>query len=491
MISSYKESRWRVKARASTLAPYDFCGSYCMHLHILGICGTFMGSLAQLAKAQGHKVTGSDQGIYPPMSDQLEQAGIEVIAGFDATQLDPAPDCVIIGNAMSRGNPAVEYVLDRGLPYMSGPDWMGKYLLADKWVMAVAGTHGKTTTSSMLAWLLEFGGMNPSYLIGGVPENFSTSARLTDSNFFIIEADEYDTAFFDKRSKFVHYHPRTLVMNNLEFDHADIFDNLAAIERQFHHLVRTVPSTGQVIYPSNNEPLQRVIAQGCWSEQVLLNSSKDAPEGWAVEAILADCSEFNVFHQGQQVATVSWALNGEHNMYNALAAMVAARHVGIQPNTSATALAQFQSVKRRMELVGEVGTGDHAVRIFDDFAHHPTAIKLTLSGAKANQRVNKRNGRLIAVVEPRSNTMKLGEHKAKLAASVEDADATYWLEPDGLSWSLTDAVSRMKNQTVCSSVKDLESRLLTDIQTGDDLVIMSNGSFSGLHRSLLAKLTDK
>ncbi len=459
-----------------------------MHLHILGICGTFMGSLAQLAKAQGHKVTGSDQGIYPPMSDQLEQAGIEVIAGFDPAQLNPVPDCVIIGNAMSRGNPAVEFVLDRGLPYMSGPDWMGKYLLADKWVMAVAGTHGKTTTSSMLAWLLEYGGMNPSYLIGGVPENFSTSARLTDSNFFIIEADEYDTAFFDKRSKFVHYHPRTLVMNNLEFDHADIFDDLAAIERQFHHLVRTVPSTGQVIYPADNAALQRVIAQGCWSEQVLINSDQtDAKNNWAVEAILDDCSQFKVLHQGQEVAIVSWSLNGEHNMYNGLAAIIAARHVGIEPHTAAEALAQFQSVKRRMELVGEVND----IRLFDDFAHHPTAIKLTLSGAKANQTVNARGGRLIAVLEPRSNTMKLGEHKAKLAASVEDADCSYWLEPEGLSWSLNDELAEMKNQTVCQTIETLENQLLKDIQAGDDVVIMSNGSFSGLHRSLLAKLKQR
>ncbi len=457
-----------------------------MHLHILGICGTFMGSLAQLAKAQGHKVTGSDQGIYPPMSDQLEQAGIEVIAGFDSAQLDPAPDCVIIGNAMSRGNPAVEYVLDRGLPYMSGPDWMGKYLLADNWVLAVAGTHGKTTTSSMLAWLLEYGGMNPSYLIGGVPENFSTSARLTDSNFFIIEADEYDTAFFDKRSKFVHYHPRTLIMNNLEFDHADIFDDLAAIERQFHHLVRTVPATGQVIYPADNAALQRVIAQGCWSEQAVINPVTDN-DGWTVAAIVEDCSQFNVFHQGQLAATVTWSLSGEHNMYNALAAMIAARHVGIDAKTAATALSQFQSVKRRMELVGEV----NEVRIYDDFAHHPTAIKLTLSGAKAKQAVEKRSGRLIAVLEPRSNTMKLGEHKAKLAASVEDADASYWLEPEGLSWSLNDALSNRAAQTVCQTVAELEAQLLADIQAGDDLVIMSNGSFSGLHRSLLNKLEAK
>lgn len=451
-----------------------------MHLHILGICGTFMGSLAQLAKAQGHKVTGSDQGIYPPMSDQLEQAGIEVIAGFDPAQLDPAPDCVIIGNAMSRGNPAVEYVLDRGLHYMSGPDWMGKYLLADKWVMAVSGTHGKTTTSSMLAWILEYAGMNPSYLIGGVPENFSTSARLTDSNFFIIEADEYDTAFFDKRSKFVHYHPRTLVMNNLEFDHADIFDDLAAIERQFHHLVRTVPSTGLVIYPVDNSALQRVIAQGCWSEQALINHAG----GWMAEENLADCSQFKVIYKGDVVATVEWPLSGQHNMANGLAAIVAARHVGIEPHIAAEALAQFKSVKRRMELVGEV----NSIRIYDDFAHHPTAIKLTLSGMRANRAIEKRQGRLIAVLEPRSNTMKMGEHKSALAQSVEDADESYWLEPEGLSWSLTDATSGMKNQHVCSTVDQLEGLLLQTVETGDDLVIMSNGSFSGLHRSLLNKL---
>ena len=451
-----------------------------MHLHILGICGTFMGSLAQLAKAQGHKVTGSDQGIYPPMSDQLAQAGIEVIAGFDPSQLEPAPDYVIIGNAMSRGNPAVEYVLDRGLPYLSGPDWMGKYLLADKWVMAVAGTHGKTTTSSMLAWILDYAGMNPSYLIGGVPENFSTSARLTDSNFFIIEADEYDTAFFDKRSKFIHYHPRTLVMNNLEFDHADIFDDLAAIERQFHHLVRTVPATGLIIYPVDNSALQRVIGQGCWSDQALLNHAG----GWMTEAILGDCSQFNVLHHSETVATVTWQLSGEHNMANALAAIVAARHVGVEPKTAAAALAEFQSVKRRMELVGEV----NGIRLYDDFAHHPTAIKLTLAGARAKGIVEKRQGRLLAVLEPRSNTMKMGEHKEALAASVADADSTFWLAPEGLSWSLTEAVAEMPQQTVCHSIEELEKHLLAEIQAGDDVVIMSNGSFSGLHRSLLSQL---
>lgn len=450
-----------------------------MHLHILGICGTFMGSLAQLAKAQGHKVTGSDKGIYPPMSDQLEQAGIPVIEGFDPAQLDPAPDVVIIGNAMSRGNPAVEYVLDRGLHYMSGPEWMGRYLLQDKWVMAVAGTHGKTTTSSMLAWLLEYAGMNPGYLIGGVPQNFSTSARLTDSNFFIIEADEYDTAFFDKRSKFVHYHPRTLIMNNLEFDHADIFADLAAIETQFHHLVRTVPSSGQIIYPQSEDALLRVIERGCWSEQQAL----DSESGWQVKPLTADFSEFEVFNSGESQAVIKWSLTGEHNMNNALAAMVAARHVGVEPATAADAFAEFQSVKRRMELIGEVD----GIRLFDDFAHHPTAIQLTLSGAKAAMQQQDRSGRLVAVLEPRSNTMKMGEHKEALADSVAAADAVFWLQPEGLNWSLQQ-VTEGRGHNIESSAENLQRTLAQFLQPGDDVIIMSNGSFSGLHKKLLQQL---
>ena len=450
-----------------------------MHLHILGICGTFMGSLAQLAKAQGHKVTGSDKGIYPPMSDQLEQAGIPVIEGFDPSQLDPAPDVVIIGNAMSRGNPSVEYVLDRGLDYMSGPEWMGRYLLKDKWVMAVAGTHGKTTTSSMLAWLLEYAGMNPGYLIGGVPQNFSTSARLTDSNFFIIEADEYDTAFFDKRSKFVHYHPRTLIMNNLEFDHADIFADLAAIETQFHHMVRTVPSTGQIIYPQSEDALQRVIERGCWSDQQAL----DTEAGWQVQALKPDFSEFEVFNKGKSQAVIKWSLTGEHNMNNALAALVAARHVGVEPATAAEAYAEFQSVKRRMELIGEVD----GIRLFDDFAHHPTAIQLTLSGAKAAMQQQGRSGRLVAVLEPRSNTMKMGEHKEALADSVAAADAVFWLQPEGLSWSLQQ-VTEGRGHVIENFADALQQSLAQFLQSGDDVIIMSNGSFSGLHNKLLQQL---
>ena len=450
-----------------------------MHLHILGICGTFMGSLAQLAKAQGHKVTGSDKGIYPPMSDQLDRAGIPVIEGFDPSQLDPAPDVVIIGNAMSRGNPAVEYVLDRGLDYMSGPEWMGRYLLKDKWVMAVAGTHGKTTTSSMLAWLLEYAGMNPGYLIGGVPQNFSTSARLTDSNFFIIEADEYDTAFFDKRSKFVHYHPRTLIMNNLEFDHADIFADLAAIETQFHHLVRTVPSSGQIIYPQSEDALLRVIERGCWSDQQAL----DSDAGWQVQPLKPDFSEFEVFYKGKSQAVINWSLTGEHNMNNALAAMVAARHVGVEPATAAEAFAEFQSVKRRMELIGEVD----GIRLFDDFAHHPTAIQLTLSGAKAAMQQQGRSGRLVAVLEPRSNTMKMGEHKEALADSVAAADTVFWLQPEGLNWSLQQ-VTEGRGHVIENSADALRQSLAQFLQPGDDVIIMSNGSFSGLHNKLLQQL---
>ena len=454
-----------------------------MHIHILGICGTFMGSLAQLAKAQGHNVTGSDQGIYPPMSDQLMLAGIELIEGFDPAQLNPAPDMTIIGNAISRGNPAVEYLLDRGLPYMSGPQWLGRYLLNDKWVLAVSGTHGKTTTASMLAWILEYAGMNPSYLIGGVPQNFSTSARLTDSNFFVIEADEYDTAFFDKRSKFVHYHARTLVMNNLEFDHADIFDDLAAIEKQFHHLVRTVPSTGQIIYPADHAAFERVIDQGCWSEQVLIHHQT----GWKTTALVDDFSRFELSFQGEQIAQLEWALSGEHNMHNALAAIVAARHVGVEAHTAMAALSDFKSVKRRMELIAELDD----IRLFDDFAHHPTAIQLTLSGARAKHRLEQRSGRLIAVLEPRSNTMKLGEHKASLAASVGAADDVFWLEPEGLSWSLADtlaATSGDGRHHVFADVGELLQQLQGAVLPGDDVVIMSNGGFGGLHQKLVTAL---
>lgn len=462
-----------------------------MHLHILGICGTFMGSLAQIAKAMGHRVSGSDAGVYPPMSDQLAQAGIELIEGFDPAQLDPAPDCVIIGNAMSRGNPAVEYVLDRGLPYMSGPQWLGQELLRDKWVLAVAGTHGKTTTASMVAWILEYAGMQPSYLIGGVPENFEHSARLSDSNFFVIEADEYDTAFFDKRSKFVHYHPRTLVLNNLEFDHADIFADLAAIERQFHHLVRIVPSNGQIIYPADEQAISRVIAQGCWSTQqtlaltdqpALSSISNTEQADWQVHLLAADGSEFDIYHQGQKQAHIHWQLTGVHNVKNALAALVAARSVGVEPKTAAQALIEFQSVKRRMEFIGE----QREVKIYDDFAHHPTAITLTLQGIAARRKQANSKGRLVAVLEPRSNTMKMGNHKQQLAASVADADLVYWFQPDNMDWSLSDVVH--DDQQVFTDHQQLLQALQQELNSGDEVVVMSNGSFNGLPRKLLQML---
>lgn len=455
-----------------------------MHLHILGICGTFMGSLAQLAQAMGHKVTGSDAGVYPPMSDQLAQAGIEVIEGFDPSQLDPAPDCVVIGNAMSRGNPAVEYVLDRGIPYVSGPDWLGRHLLSQKWVLAVAGTHGKTTTASMIAWILEYAGMNPSYLIGGVPQNFQHSARLTDSNFFVIEADEYDTAFFDKRSKFVHYHPRTLVLNNLEFDHADIFPDLAAIERQFHHLVRIVPSTGHIVYPAQEKALQRVIDQGCWSATHTIGDQG----GWTINLLKADGSEFEIQSENiEQPVKVDWQLSGQHNVNNALAAIVACRSVGVEPHTAAEALGKFESVKRRMELKAD----KNEIRIYDDFAHHPTAIELTLTGAANKQAREAEEGknrqRLIAVLEPRSNTMKLGNHKAELAASVAKADLAFWYQPAGLEWSLNDVIQDQK-QKVFGDFETLLAALAGEIKAGDDVIIMSNGSFNGLHQKLIDRL---
>src|SRR5690554_1059870 len=343
-----------------------------MHIHILGICGTFMGSLAQLARELGHQVTGSDQNVYPPMSTQLEQAGIKLIEGFDPAQLEPAPDLVLVGNAMMRGNPAVEAVLERGLAYMSGPEWLRREVLPGKWVLAVAGTHGKTTTASLLAWILEYAGMSPGFLIGGVTQNFPVSARLGETPFFVIEADEYDSAFFDKRSKFVHYSPRTLIINNLEFDHADIFDSLADIQKQFHHLLRTVPGNGRVIYPAGVAAIDETLAKGCWSE----TESFGAASGWQAEKIHADGSRFTVLHAGDKVADVQWQLSGDHNVSNALAAMLAARHVGVTPEVSARALTEFNGIKRRMECIANV----HSVRVYDDFAHHPTAIKTTLKG---------------------------------------------------------------------------------------------------------------
>lgn len=451
-----------------------------MKLHILGICGTFMGSLAQLAKELGHQVSGSDTGVYPPMSDQLEAAGITLIEGFDPADIPSDTELVIIGNAMSRGNPSVEYVLDRGLPYTSGPQWLGDYVLRGRWVAAVAGTHGKTTTASMLAWILEYAGMSPGYLIGGVPENFSVSARLGDSPFFVIEADEYDTAFFDKRSKFVHYHPRTLIMNNLEFDHADIFPDLAAIERQFHHLVRTVPATGQIIRPHSVAALDRVQKMGCWTP-VQTFAAQEGDWQWLTHS--TDASEFDVVFEGQNYS-VQWALTGQHNVSNAVAAMAAARHMGVTPKVAAQALCEFHSVKRRMELVNP----EQLIEVYDDFAHHPTAIATTLQGAKAGL-VKRGVGRLLAVLEPRSNTMKLGHHRHELAASVNDADMSFWFQPDNIEWSLQEVAEHCQQAaSVYLETEQLIDAVVSEARPGDRIVVMSNGGFQNVPRRIAAAL---
>lgn len=448
-----------------------------MHIHILGICGTFMGSLALLAKELGHRVTGSDANVYPPMSTQLEEQGIELLQGYHPEHLQPAPDVVVVGNALSRGNPAVEYMLDVGLPYVSGPQWLAEHVLQGRWVMAVAGTHGKTTTSSMLAWILEYAGMAPGFLIGGVPQNFGVSARLGDTDFFVVEADEYDSAFFDKRSKFVHYRSRTTVLNNLEFDHADIFPDLAAIELQFHHLLRTVPSNGLVIYPAQEEALQRVIDKGCWAPV-----QTTGPSGqWQARLIKEDGSEFAVSLDGVEQGVVQWSLTGLHNVANALAALAAARHVGVIAEHGAQALAGFQNVKRRMQNLGCV----RGVTVYDDFAHHPTAIASTLDGLR--KQVGQQ--RIIAVIEPRSNSMKLGAHREGLAPSTELADHVFWYAPDNLGWDLTATVADAPVPTqVCNSLDDIIAGVVALAEPDTQVVIMSNGGFGGIHMQLIEAL---
>lgn len=400
-----------------------------MHLHILGICGTFMGSLALLARELGHQVSGSDANVYPPMSTQLSEQGIALQEGYRPEHLQPAPDMVIVGNAMARGNPAVEYMLDQGMPYMSGPEWLARHVLQDRWVLAVAGTHGKTSTSSLLAWLLEDAGMSPGFLIGGVPQNFGISARLGGTPFFVVEADEYDSAFFDKRSKFVHYRPRTAVLNNLEFDHADIFPDLAAIERQFHHLVRTVPATGLIIHPAQDEALQRVIKMGCWTP------CQTTGEGgnWQARLLSDDGSRFEVWLDGELQGVAEWQQTGQHSVANALSALAAARHVGVTPAQGIASLGGFRNAKRRMEKLAEI----NGISVYDDFAHHPTAIATTLAGIRAQIG----DAPLIAVIEPRSNTMRLGSHMAALPASVCDASQVFWYQPAGLDWSLESVVA--------------------------------------------------
>jgi len=454
-----------------------------MHIHILGICGTFMGGLAVLAKEAGHRVTGCDANVYPPMSTQLEAQGIELIQGFGPEQVELNPDLYVIGNVVSRGNPLIEEIMNRNLPMISGPQWIGEHILKDKWVLSVAGTHGKTTTSAMVAWILEHAGYAPGFLIGGIPQNFGISARLTgpdaNSEFFVIEADEYDTAFFDKRSKFVHYHSKTAILNNLEYDHADIFPDIGAIETQFHHLVRTVPGIGRVIANADEASLQRVLKRGCWSEKETFGSAEGAD--WSMTEH-ADGS-FDVIFKGDKAATVNWQLTGKHNRSNALAAIAAARHVGVPIEVAAQALESFQSVKRRMEVRGTV----NGVTVYDDFAHHPTAIETTVGGLR--QKIGS-NGRILAVLEPRSNTMKLGTMKDALPGSLKDADLVFGFGSEkALGWKLGEALSPMGE--TASAYDDLDvmvKAIVAQARPGDHIIVMSNGGFGGVHQKLLEAL---
>ena len=447
-----------------------------MHLHILGICGTFMGGIAALAKAEGHSVTGCDANVYPPMSTQLEALGIGLVEGYDAAQLADFPaDQYVIGNVITRGNPLMEAIMNRDLPYISGPDWLARNFLAGKWVLAVAGTHGKTTTSSMLARILDHAGLEPGFLIGGVPEDFGVSARATDSSFFVIEADEYDTAFFDKRSKFVHYHPRTAVLNNLEFDHADIFADIGAIETQFHHLVRTVPGLGLLVDNGGEESLARVLERGAWTPVERFN----APDGWTIDA------EGNIALAGKPQGTLRWSQLGRHNQLNALAAIAAARHAGVPPRASIDALAGFRGVKRRMEVRGTVG----GVTVYDDFAHHPTAIEATIEGLR--RQVGRDGARVLAVLEPRSNTMKQGKMNALLPAALADAELVFCYGSK-LGWDPADVLRPLGAK---ARTFDELPRLVADIvasaQPGDHVLIMSNGGFGGIHGTILEALTQR
>jgi UDP-N-acetylmuramate: L-alanyl-gamma-D-glutamyl-meso-diaminopimelate ligase len=455
-----------------------------MHIHILGICGTFMGGLAALAREAGHRVTGCDTGVYPPMSDQLRALGIELVEGYGSDQMAFQPDVWVIGNVVSRARlpdgspryPLMEAILASGDRYTSGPQWLAEHVLHGRHVLAVAGTHGKTTTTSMLAWALEATGRQPGFLVGGVPVDFGVSARLGAGPLFVIEADEYDTAFFDKRSKFVHYRPRTAVLNNLEFDHADIFDDLAAIERQFHHLVRTVPASGRVVVNGLEESLARVLHQGCWSE---VRSFGAAVSDFTAQG---EPGAFDVLQRGERVGRVQWELSGTHNQLNALAAIAAAEHVGVPPADAARALERFRNVKRRMELRGEAG----GVRVYDDFAHHPTAIRTTLDGLR--RKLGPGGGRILAVFEPRSNTMKLGAMKAQLPWSLEQADLAF-CHSGGLGWDAREALVPMgARASVADTIDDLVVQVTRAARPGDHLVCMSNGGFGGIHTRLLQAL---
>lgn len=465
-----------------------------MHIHILGICGTFMGSLAILAKELGHRVTGCDQAVYPPMSTQLEAQGIELISGFDPEQLDLAPDLFVIGNAISRGNPLLEAILNQGLAYTSGPGLLASKVLPGKWVLAVAGTHGKTTTASMLAWILEYAGMQPGFLIGGVPGNFECSARLGETPFFVIEADEYDSAFFDKRSKFVHYRPRTFIFNNLEYDHADIFPDLAAIQTQFHHVIRTIPENGRVIYPAGVDAIDEVLAQGLWCESQAylesgckhdpdINSDPDSDldqPSWAL--LQADGSAFEC-RLGKQRATIQWSLSGTHNVCNGVSALLAARHVGVELGLGAEALCAFAGVKRRMECIAEIA----GVKVYDDFAHHPTAIASTLDGLR--KQVG--SEQIIALIEPRSNTMRMGVHEAALMNSAETADHVVWADLSSMPW-LQPLVEKASDKHLLGlDVETLIKLVCDNLATTAHVVVMSNGGFAGIHTLLTTAIAAK
>lgn len=443
-----------------------------------------MGGLALLAREAGYEVSGSDANVYPPMSTQLERAGITLGEGYQASHLDPAPDLVVIGNALSRGNEAVEYVLDRGMRYTSGPQWLAEHVLQDRWVLAVAGTHGKTTTASMLAWILEHAGLSPGFLIGGVPGNFGRSARLGEAPFFVVEADEYDTAFFDKRSKFVHYRPRTLILNNLEFDHADIFPDLESIQRQFHHLVRTVPGSGLIVNNAADANLARVLEAGCWTPLESVSSGEPGAH-WQARKLAADGSEFEVLVAGAVAGTVRWDQSGEHNMHNALSAIAAARHAGVPPAQAIAALGEFAGVKRRLEVRASID----GVTVYDDFAHHPTAITTTLEGLR--QRVGAEQ-RILALLEPRSNTMRMGIHRDTLAPSLKAADRIWFYQPEGLDWDLAAIAAECDSPAQVETSVDAMINAVLDVARPDDhVVIMSNGAFGGIHEKLVARLGER
>lgn len=455
-----------------------------MKIHILGICGTFMGGVALLAKQAGHEVSGADANVYPPMSTQLEEQGIRLCEGYSAEDIPDDVDEVVIGNAMSRGNSAVEYVLNRNIRYSSGPEWLAKNVLDARWVLAVAGTHGKTTTSSMLAWMLEYAELTPGFLIGGIPANFGLSSRIGDAPFFVVEADEYDTAFFDKRSKFIHYHPRTAVLNNLEFDHADIFENLDAIKKQFHHFIRTIPGDGLIVKNGDDENIAVVLEQGCWSETAAFHKEHNVnhkDDDWSIGNTSDDGKQFDVLLDGKKVARVEWSLHGLHNRMNALAAIAAAQHAGVPVELSCEALKEFKGIKRRLEVRGEV----NGITVYDDFAHHPTAIEETLDAMKEV----KGTGKVYAVLEPRSNTMRMGVHKASLSDSLQAADEICLFQPEGMDWNISDVTAKSKVPvTVFSSTDEIIRHVGINAVSGDHVLIMSNGGFEAIHQRLLDAL---